>query len=191
MTTARLLVISAGLSTPSSTRRLADDLSSAVSSRLHAVGDEVDIDVVEVRDQAHAALSALLTGVVGPELLRAQRLIQDADAIIVSTPVFKGSYSGMFKVFIDALDPRVFAGKAVLLSATGGSDRHALVVDQELRPLFGFLQALTVPTAVFATASDCTPELVPDLELRARIERAADELTALSDLAARVREPAA
>jgi len=192
MTIVRLLVISAGLSSPSSTRRLADDLTASAVGRLEAAGDvdSIVVDAVELRDLAHQTLDALLTGDVGPDLTRARLLVEQADALIVATPVYKGSYSGLFKTFIDAVDPSAFMGKPVLLSATGGSPRHALVVDQELRPLFGFLQALTVPTGVFATASDCTADVVPDFELRARIERAVDELSSLLHMRAPVGEPA-
>lgn len=194
MNTVRLLVISAGLGSPSSTRRLADDLTTAAVARLDAEGVGVLVDVVEVRDLAHEAMDALITGQSSAPLQHARSLVRAADAVIVATPVHQGSYSGMFKTFVDALEPQALAGKPVLLSASGGSERHALVVDQELRPLFGFLQALPVPTGVFATAADCTTDWRPDLDLRARIARAAAELADLAMLttrAARAQEPAA
>jgi FMN reductase len=102
--------------------------------------------------------------------------VEQADLLIVASPVYRGSYTGLFKSFFDVVDQRALAGTPVLLAASGGSERHALVVDHELRPLFAFFQALTVPTAVYATASDCTADLLPDPGLQDRIRRAAGEL---------------
>lgn len=97
-----------------------------------------------------------------------------ADALIVVTPVFSASYSGLFKSFFDVLDKDALAGKPVLIAATGGSARHSLVLDHALRPLFSYLRAVVVPTGVYAASEDWGAE-----GLDGRIERAAGELVAL------------
>ncbi len=166
----RIAVVSAGLSVPSSTRLLADRLTAAT---LEALG-EVEVDVIELRPLAHALADHLLTGFPSGELAEAIETIREADGLIVVTPVFAASYSGLFKTFFDVLEPEVLDGKPVLLAATAGTPRHSLVLEHALRPLFAYLHAIAVPTGVFAATDDFGH---PGLE--ARIERAAGELAAL------------
>ncbi|MFD1810195.1 NAD(P)H-dependent oxidoreductase [Gemmobacter lanyuensis] len=84
----------------------------------------------------------------------ALEVILSADALVVASPVYKGSYTGLFKHLIDLIDPAALQGKPVLLAATGGGDRHALVIEHQLRPLFGFFEAQTLPTGVYAADRD-------------------------------------
>ena len=170
----RIVVISAGLSDPSSTRLLADLLGEATSA---ALGD-ASVEVVELRRLAHAVTDALLTGFPAGELAAAVEAVAQADALIVVTPVFSASYSGLFKMFFDVLEPGTLEGKPVLIAATAGTARHSLVLEHALRPLFTYLHAMVVPTAVFAASEDWA---AADVEgrLRARIDRAATELAAL------------
>lgn len=97
-----------------------------------------------------------------------------ADGLVVVTPVFSASYSGLFKSFFDVLDKDVLAGTPVLIAATGGTARHSLVLEHALRPLFAYLRAVVVPTGVYAASEDWGAE-----GLDGRIERAAEELAAL------------
>jgi FMN reductase len=80
--------------------------------------------------------------------------IEQADGLIVTSPVYKGSYSGLFKHVFDLVDSASLRNKPVLLGATGGGLRHALMVEHQMRPLFGFFGALSVPTAVYASDSE-------------------------------------
>jgi FMN reductase len=105
--------------------------------------------------------------------------------LVVATPVYNGSYSGLFKSFVDLLDPPSMVGRTVALGATGGSYRHSLVIDHALRPLFAFFQAAPVPTGVFATADDWDATGAPDATLAARIDRAAWETASLTPLTTR------
>ncbi|MEU1051307.1 FMN reductase [Streptomyces sp. NPDC005876] len=165
----RLVVVSAGLSVPSSTRLLGDRLAAATGA------DEVR--VVELRDLAVGIAHTFTNGFPGPDLSAAFEAVAAADGLIVVTPVFSASYSGLFKSFFDALsgsDPEALGGKPVLIAATGGSARHSLVLDHALRPLFSYLKAVVVPTGVYAAAEDWGAE-----GLDARIGRAAGELAAL------------
>ncbi|WP_404371711.1 FMN reductase [Kytococcus sedentarius] len=171
---AHLAVVSAGLRSPSSTRMLADRLAEASEQ---ALPGPVETTVVEVREHAHAIADALLTGFTSGDLEAALTAVQGADAVIVVTPTFQASYAGLFKSFVDLVAPNTLRGTPVLLAATGGSERHSLVVEHALRPLFSYLGAATVPTGVYAATSDFGDDT---LALDRRIDRAASELAALT-----------
>lgn len=154
MTTRTLAVLSAGLGQPSSTRLLADRLSAAAARLLEARGIPTTVEVVEVRDVARDLADHLVAGATTPALRRALETVQGADALVAVSPVFAASYSGLFKTFVDVLDRDSLRGVPVLLGATAGTQRHSLVVDHALRPLFSHLGALVVPTGVFAAPED-------------------------------------
>ncbi|MEV5956480.1 FMN reductase [Streptomyces sp. NPDC051987] len=167
----KLVVVSAGLSVPSSTRLLADRLAAAVGRQVAA---EVELEVVELRDLAVEIAHNFTNGFPGRRLAGAQEAVTGADGLIVVTPVFTASYSGLFKSFFDVLDKDALAGKPVLIAATGGTARHSLVLEHALRPMFAYLRAVVVPTGVYAASEDWGAE-----GLEGRIERAAKELAAL------------
>lgn len=176
--TMSLAVISAGLSSPSSTRTLADRLAGATVARLAESGLEASVDVVELREHAHDVTNALLTGFASPKLRRAIDGMTGADGLIVATPIFSTSYSGLFKSFMDVLDPDVLTGMPVLLAANAGTARHSLAIDYALRPLLTYLHADPVPTGVFAASADWGGAEDDVAPLSARIERGARELAA-------------
>jgi FMN reductase len=178
----KLAVVTAGLSVPSSTRLLADRLAAATVA---AAGSPVSVDVVELRDIALDVTKNLLTGFPSPALRTAIETVTGADALIVVTPVFTAGYSGLFKSFFDVLDADSLVGKPVLLGATGGTERHSLVLDYQLRPLFGYLKADPVATGVYAASSDWGGG---EGALQRRIEKAGAELASLA--AGRVAAPA-
>ncbi|KUN08705.1 oxidoreductase [Streptomyces yokosukanensis] len=165
----KLVVVSAGLGVPSSTRLLGDRLAAAVDRRT-----PVDIQVIEVRDLAVEIAHAFTNGFPAKALAAAQDAVAGADGLIVVTPVFSASCSGLFKSFFDVLDKDALAGKPVLIAATGGTARHSLVLEHALRPLFAYLRAVVVPTGVYAASEDWGEE-----GLAGRIERAAGELAGL------------
>jgi FMN reductase len=101
-----------------------------------------------------------------------------ARAIVVGSPVYKGSYTGLFKHLFDLIEPEALRGKPVLLTATGGGDRHALVIEHQLRPLFGFFEAASVPTGVYAGSVDIDGDGRLSDPLRARLDTAVTQLTA-------------
>ncbi|KAA2267081.1 oxidoreductase [Solihabitans fulvus] len=180
MNTLRLVVVSAGLSQPSSTRLLADRLAEATGRRLAGAGRAVDVDVVELRDLAVDIANNLVTGFPGPRLLAATEAVTAADGVIAVSPIFTASYSGLFKSFFDVLDNTALIGKPVLIAATGGTARHSLALEHALRPMFGYLRAIVPPTAVYAASEDWGA--VGDAGaggLADRIERAAGELAGL------------
>jgi FMN reductase len=178
VTAPTIAVISAGLSQPSSTRLLAGKLAEATAGQLPA-GTEVI--TIELRGLAHDIVNALLTGFPAPALREAIEQVVSADALIAVTPLYSGSYNGLFKSFFDVLDPGVLAGKPVLIAATGGTARHSLALEHAIRPLFSYLRAITVPTAVFAATEDWGAAGGTGEGLTERIERAGAELAALVD----------
>jgi len=202
MTTRRIAVVSAGLSQPSSTRLLADRLTEAVVRRLRDEsidGEPIDVqvDVIELRDYAQDVTNNLITGFASPRLDQAIEKVTTADGLIAVTPIFTTSYSGLFKSFIDVLDPQSLTDMSVLIGATGGTERHSLALDYAMRPLFSYLHTTVVPTAVYAASSDwgavdADSSASGQPSLAGRIERAAGELAALirdSDRSSRVVDP--
>ncbi|MEO7130808.1 MAG: CE1759 family FMN reductase [Dermatophilaceae bacterium] len=153
MNAIHLAVITAGISRPSSTRLLADRLTAAT---VQALGKEVDavVEVINVRDVAQELTNNVLTGFAAPDLQARLDAIAEADAVIVSTPIYSASYSGLFKMLIDVLPEDALRGTPVLLGATGGTARHSLAIDHALRPLFAYLGALVAPMAVYAATED-------------------------------------
>ena len=173
-----LVVVTAGLSSPSTTRALADALSAATSSQVTARGEGVDVTVVEVRELAGELADSMTNwGSPTPHLEAAQSAVMQADGLIAVSPVFQGSYSGLFKMFFDTFQPRALNGLPTLIAATGGSSRHALVLDYALRPLLNYLHATVVPTGVFHATEDYGA--TEGARNEQRIERAARELADL------------
>jgi FMN reductase len=158
----RIAVVTAGLGQPSSSRLLADRL--AAASGLPA-------DTFELRDTAHDVVNHLLTGFPSGKLQAVLDTVAGADGLIAVTATFNASYNGLFKSFFDVFGEGARAGKPVLLGATGGTARHSLVLEHALRPLFSYLHAVPLPTAVFAAAEDFGSRGLAD-----RVDRAAGEL---------------
>jgi FMN reductase len=180
-----LVVVAAGLSQPSSTRLLADRLSAATDRHLRDAGLEPAISVIELREHAQDLTNHLLTGFPSPGLQAVIDAVLASDGLIAVTPIFSASYSGLFKVFFDVVERDAFAGKPVLIAATGGTARHSLALEHAVRPLFAYLNAAVVPTAVYAATEDWGGGgLAADGSLVERIERASRELA--SAMVARV-----
>lgn len=172
----RLVVVTAGLSQPSATRLLADRLSAATTTALRERGVAVDVEVVELRDLAHDVIDNVLTGFPGGRLRATLQSLTTADGLIAVTPVFAASYSGLFKSFFDVVDAEALTDLPVLVAATGGTERHSLVLEHALRPLFSHLRAVVVPTAVYAASSDWGGLDEGADRLDARIRRGAGQL---------------
>lgn len=176
MTARRIAVISAGLSNPSSTRMLADRLAAATLADLGERDIDATVDTFELRDYAHQIVDNMLTGFAQTELETMINTVVSADALIVVTPIFSTSYSGLFKSFIDVLDPDALTGKPVLIGANAGTARHSLAIDYAIRPLFAYLHADTVSSGVFAASSDWGSNADDVAPLGRRVEKGAREL---------------
>lgn len=179
METRRVVVVSGGMGSPSSSRMLADQLGEAARRELERAEVHADITTIELRELAVDIANNMVTGFAPPALADALKSVADADALIVVSPVFSGSYSGLLKSFFDVLDNTALDGVPVLIAATGGSVRHSLMLDHAMRPLFTYLRARVVSTGVYAgpedwgTGSDGAPALDQ------RVTRAASELAGM------------
>lgn len=191
-TSPTIVVLAAGLSTPSSTRLLADRLSAASVEEAARAGVDAQVRTVELREYARDITDALLSHVPSPRLAELIDAIRDADAVIAVTPIFNTAPSGILTSLLAVIAPEAWRGKPVLLGATAGSVRHSLALEYAIRPIFVYLKAQLVPTAVFAASSDfgASSEGSDEQPLAARAQRAGAELAALltSASAARARE---
>jgi len=183
----RLVGVSAGTSDPSSTRLLADRTADRVKELAARHGHEVTVGAIELREIAADISTALVSQLVTPKLRQAISALGEADGIIAAAPVYKAGPSGLFTSFFGVLDNDLLIAKPVLLAATAGTPRHALVADEAMRPMFAYLRTMTAPTSLFAAPEDWS-----DPALNTRIDRAARELVLLmeSGFADRIKDEA-
>ena len=189
--TFNLVVVSAGTSDPSSTRMLADRTAQRVAALADRRGATVRTRVIDLRELASDITTALTSQLVTPKLQQAVDALGEADGIIAATPVYKAGPSGLFTSFFHVLDNDLLIGTPVVLAATAGTARHALVVDDQMRSLFAYLRTLPVPTSLFAAPEDWGASAgAPGEEefgggeqnaLNKRIDRAAFELVLLME----------
>lgn len=172
---ASVVVISGGLGTPSTSRMLGEQLAKASVEALAADGLEAGFTVIDLRDLAVDIATTMVAGYAPPRLADAIGQVTAADAVIAVSPVFTASVSGLFKSFLDVLDPADLDGKPVLLAATGGSARHSMVIDYVMRPIFSYLRADIMPTGVFAAPEDWGGDTGAG-QLAARAARAGSEV---------------
>lgn len=179
MTDRSLVVVTAGLSQPSSTRLLGDRLAAATERALHEAGLDPRTDVIEAREHAQDLVNHLLTGFAPKGLQDRIDAVARADGLIAVTPIFSASYSGLFKLFFDVVEHEALAGMPVLVGATGGTARHSLALEHAARPLFTYLGGTVVRTAVYAASEDWgASEMPADADLTTRIDRGGGELAA-------------
>lgn len=152
--TFNLVVVSAGTSDPSSTKLLADRTAQRVTALAERRGATVRTRVVDLRELATDITTAMTSQLVTPKLTQAVDALGAADGIIAAVPVYKAGPSGLFTSFFHVIDNDLLIGKPVVLAATAGTARHALVVDDQMRALFAYLRTLPVPTSLFAAPED-------------------------------------
>ena len=163
----RIVAVSGSLHAPSKTSVLIKEI-------LASFGRSLDIDahIIEVNEIGPLFAGALTRDQL-PESVEAElQRIESADLLIVASPVYRASFTGLFKHLFDLVGQYALVDTPVLLAATGGSDRHALIIEHQFRPLFGFFQALTLPLGVYANDSDFTNYQVTSLDLQERIDLA-------------------
>lgn len=164
---AKIIGLSGSLSRPSKTRALVEAAVIRATSQFDLIGAVFDLSdlgpslgqaakLSELSEFSKAAVDSLLS----------------ADALVLASPVYKGSYTGLFKHLFDLLDPSALAGKPILLAATGGGDRHALIIEHQLRPLFGFFESQTLATGIYAADGDFTDGQPAAPALLSRLDRA-------------------
>lgn len=166
-----IIGFSGSLSTPSRTRTLVEMAVEQSAALSQSAGGLVDLTDLGQDFGAARRLADL-----SPRARKAAGRLIAPDAIVVGSPVYKGSYTGLFKHLFDLIDPDALKGKPVLLTVTGGGPRHALVIEHQLRPLFGFFEAAVVPTGVYAASGDFADGRPAAPELLRRLEEAAAQL---------------
>ncbi len=183
----RLAVVNAGVSDPSSTRLLADRLALRVEANAQRDGRTVETRHLDLRELLPELSGAIASGHLGPRFADAVEALASADGIVATAPVYKAGMSGLFSSFFQVLDNDLLIAKPVVLGATAGTARHALVVDEQMRSMFAYLRAMVAPTSVFASTEDWQ-----DNALGKRIDRAARELVVLmeSGVEARIKDAA-
>ncbi|TIO65146.1 MAG: FMN reductase [Mesorhizobium sp.] len=169
-----VLGISGGVSTPSRTTAVVNALVKAVALRVPA-----DTGLIEITEAAPSLFAGLSRGAIGASGEAIIQRVEKADLLVVGTPVYRASYTGALKHLFDLVDYRALTGKTVLLAATGGSPYHGLVLEHQLRPLFGFFGAVTVPTGVYGAPDDFIDGEIVGAAISERISRAATEAVSL------------
>lgn len=173
-----ITIVSGGLRVPSSTRLLADHLGEALRTQAVRDGLPPTIHVVELRSLARSITDAMLTGYPSEELDAAFTTLSNSDGLVAVTPAFNASFSGLFKSFFDVLPEETLTDMPVLIAATGGTERHSLVLEHAMRPMFSYLHALVSPTGVYAATADFGAQSASS-SLDQRITRAASDFTRL------------
>jgi len=163
----RVVAVSGTLSTPSKTDALVD----AILDEL-ALVMPIERHVIRVSELGPLFAGALTRDQLDARVEGELRAIEGADLLIAASPVYRASFTGLFKHLFDFVEQYALVDVPVLLAATGGSERHALILEHSLRPLFGFFQALTLPLGVYAHASDFTDRRVTAPLLQERIRNA-------------------
>ncbi|WP_091226216.1 FMN reductase [Microbacterium sp. 3J1] len=175
----RVVAVSGSLHEPSKTTVLIRAIADAVAERA-----EVEVEVVELTDIGPSLAGALRRDQLPAEVEEKLLAIEAADLLIVGSPVYRASFTGLFKHLFDFVGQYELVGKPVLLAATGGGERHALIIEHQLRPLFAFFQALTLPLGVYASNTDFDGYVISSDVLRARIDLAAERALPLVGYAA-------
>ncbi|WP_052460965.1 FMN reductase [Microbacterium gorillae] len=178
----RVVAVSGSLHEPSKTTALVSSILDAVSSRAN----------VETRLIELSRVGPLFAGTLSRDQLPAEveeilQAIEGADLLVVASPVYRASFTGLFKHLFDFVGQYALIGAPVLLAATGGGERHALILDHQLRPLFSFFQALTLPLGVYASTNDFDGYVLREGPVRERVDEAVNRALPLIEQAARVR----
>jgi FMN reductase len=163
----RVVAVSGSLTAPSRTTALVEAISAEFATHL-----PVETNVITLHDLGPHLGGALTRKQLPPEAEEELQRIENADLLVVATPVYRASFTGLFKYLFDFVDQYALVDTPVLLAATGGSERHALIIEHQLRPLFGFFQSLALPVGVYAHDSDFADYRVADESLVERIEKA-------------------
>jgi FMN reductase len=172
MTNKLVVGISGNLTRPSKTKAFISHIAGETANRIGATSAIYDIE-----NLGPSLPAARRLGDLDPAARAIVEQLVGADVLVAGSPTFKGSYTGLFKHLFDLLDPSSLRGKPVILAATGGGERHSLIVEHQLRPLFGFFEALTVPTAIYASDKDFADGVLVSEAIHARARQAVAEVS--------------
>ena len=178
----RVVGVSGSLHEPSRTTELVRAILAEVGFRI-----EIESTLIEIAALGPGFAGALRRDQVAPAVEEALQLIESADLLVVASPVYRASFTGLFKHLFDFVGQYDLVGTPVLLAATGGGERHALIIEHQLRPLFGFFQALTLPIGVYASTTDFANYELTSPDVARRVVQAVDRSLPLIEQAALVR----
>lgn len=170
----RVVAIAGSVSNPSRTAELVRAIAGQIASVI-----DVDLRLIELSATAPVLFRALRSDKLDAEGRAIIDAVEGADVLVVGSPVYRASYTGALKHLFDLVDYRALTGKRVLLAATGGTPLHGLMIDHQLRPLFAFFNALTLPTTVYATDADFAGHRLESSAVQSRIERAVEDLVSV------------
>ncbi|MCW3492492.1 FMN reductase [Microbacterium sp. SSM24] len=178
----RVVGVSGSLHEPSRTTALVRAILDEVAARTGA-----ETELVEIAALGPSFAGALRRDDVAPDVERALQRIESADVLVAASPVYRASFTGLFKHLFDFVGQYELVGKPVLVAATGGGERHALILEHQLRPLFGFFQALTLPIGVYASDTDFDAYELTSPDVRRRVSQAVGRSLPLIEQAAQSR----
>lgn len=176
----RVVAVSGGLQRPSKAAALVEHLSNLIAAEVHC-----ETQLVELGQLASHLAGTVRRSELPDTVELGLSAVEQADVLVVATPVYRGSYTGLFKHFFDFVDQDALIDTPVLLAATGGSERHALMIDHQLRPLFSFFQARTLPLGVYATDRDFAGHELENKDLILRAKLAVERALPVLELARR------
>jgi len=163
----KIVGVSGSLKAPSRTIELVEQIAESLGAQF-----ESETTIIRVNELGPSFAGALERSALPAEVEQALLAIETADVLIVASPVYRASFTGLFKHLFDFVDQYALVDTPILLAATGGSERHALIIEHQFRPLFGFFQALTLPLGVYAHDSDFTDYKISSPRLRERLDKA-------------------
>ena len=163
----KIVGVSGSLKAPSRTIELVEQIADSLGAQF-----ESETTIIRVNELGPSFAGALERSALPAEVEQALLAIETADVLIVASPVYRASFTGLFKHLFDFVDQYALVDTPILLAATGGSERHALIIEHQFRPLFGFFQALTLPLGVYAHDSDFTDYKISSPRLRERLDKA-------------------
>ena len=176
----RVVAVSGGLQRPSKAAALVEHLSNLIAAEVHC-----ETQLVELGQLAPHLAGTVRRSQLPDTVELGLSAVEQADVLVVATPVYRGSYTGLFKHFFDFVDQDALIDTPVLLAATGGSERHALMIDHQLRPLFSFFQARTLPLGVYATDRDFAGQVLENDDLIQRAKLAVERALPVLELTRR------
>jgi FMN reductase len=165
--TLKVVAVSGSLTSPSKTTVLVEEIVAAIGRSL-----DIDAHIISLTDLGPSLAGALTRSQLPAEAEAELKRIESADVLVVASPVYRASFTGLFKHLFDFVDQYALVDTPVLLAASGGSERHALIIEHQFRPLFAFFQALTLPIGIYAHDSDFTDYKLTDVALRERVNKA-------------------
>lgn len=170
-----IVAVSGSLHSPSKTTVLAREILERFARELRAGSGsnlEIETHLIELSEVGREFAGALRRDELSPAAEAAVRRIESATLLIVASPVYRASFTGLFKHVFDFVGQYSLIDTPVLLAATGGSDRHALIIEHQFRPLFSFFQAITLPIGVYASDNDFVDYRIESPALVDRLEQA-------------------